>query len=53
MRLAGERFANEVDSCGDIAPLVAAPHLKFNVVSGAEMTEIVGLQQHVAELGER
>ena len=35
----------------DVAPLVGAAHLQLDVVVLAEVPEVVGLEQHVAELG--
>jgi hypothetical protein len=49
--LAAEAFAAEVDSCGDIAPLIGAADLEFAVMVAAEDVEVEGLEQHVAELG--
>ena len=51
-RLAG-RLADQVDAGGDVAPLVGAAHLQLDAVRGVEVPEVVGLQQHVAELGVR
>ena len=36
---------------GDVAPLVGAAHLQLDVLVLAEPPEVVGLEQHVAELG--
>ena len=46
-----ERAPDEVDARRDVAPLVRAAHLQLDVVVLAEVPEVVGLQQHVAELG--
>src|SRR5579875_3603132 len=48
-RLAGAP-ADELDPCRDVAPLVAPPHLELAAVVLVEPEEVVGLQQHVAEL---
>ena len=37
----------------DVAPLVAAPELEIAAVVEVEAEEVVGLEQHVAELGVR
>ena len=41
----------EIDSRRDVAPLVAAAGLQFAAVMFVKVDEIVGLEQHVAELG--
>ena len=43
--------ADEVDAGGDVAPLVGAAHLQLDVVVLVQPPEVVGLEQHVAELG--
>ena len=43
---------DQVDALGDVAPLVAAPELEPATVVVEQMEEVVGLQQHVAELRE-
>ncbi len=47
-----ERAADQLDTGGDIAPLVAAASLKFAAVMLEEIGKIVSLQEHVAEFGE-
>ena len=46
-----EFFADEVGAGGDVAPLIGAADLELAVVGFAQVVEIVGLEQHVAELG--
>jgi len=46
-----EPAPNELDPGNDVAPLVAASGLQLHVVGLVEVAEVVGLQQHVAELG--
>ena len=43
----------EIDAHRDVAPLVAAADLEVASVVDVEAQEVVGLQQHVAELGVR
>ena len=43
--------ADVVDAHGDVAPLVAAAELHVAAVVEVQAEEVVGLQQHVAELG--
>ena len=51
--LAGLDATDQVDPRRDISPLVAAAHLDGACFLPVEVQEIVGLQQHVAELGVR
>ena len=44
---------NEFDAGRDVAPLVGATHLHLDALVFAEMPEVVGLQEHVRELGVR
>ena len=44
-------LADEVDAHGDVAPLVAAAELDVAAVVEMQAQEVVGLEQHVAELG--
>ena len=46
-------LADQVDPGGDVAPLVGATHLDLDVVGLVQVPEVVGLEQHVAELGVR
>ncbi len=46
-------FADQLGAGGDVAPLIAAAHLERAAVVQVQAQEVVGLQQHVAELGER
>ena len=46
------RSANELDARGDVAPLVAAAELQRDSRRTAELEKVVGLEQHVGELGE-
>ena len=50
-RLRPSGAADEVDAGGDVAPLVRAAHLELDVVVLVQPPEVVGLQEHVAELG--
>ncbi len=50
--LGGAGAADEVDAGDDVAPLVAAADLQPAPVGVVEMQEVVGLQEHVAELRE-
>ena len=43
--------SDHVDAGGDIPPLVRSADLKFAAVALVERHEVVGLQQHVGELG--
>ena len=52
MRFRAIDSANQLDAGGDVAPLVAATELQRDVVATAELEEVVGLKQHVCELGE-
>ena len=47
------RPANQIDSGRDVPPLIGTAHLQFDAVVVVQMSKVVGLQQHVAELGER
>ena len=49
--LVAAHLADEVDPHGDVAPLVAATELEVAAVIEVQAQEVVGLQQHVAELG--
>ena len=51
MELARPQSAAEVDSRGDVPPLVAAADLQPAVEGVGEVHEIPGLEEHVAELG--
>jgi len=51
--LLAAHFAHEVDACGHVAPLVAATDLHRAAVALIENHEVIGLQDHVGELGER
>ena len=51
MRRNSAHAANQVNPGGDIAPLVASAHLENAAVSVVQCEEVVGLQQHIAELG--
>ncbi len=42
----------QINPARDIAPLVAATHLHGAVTALVEFREVIGLQQHIAELGE-
>ncbi len=53
MRLGVLDAANQIDAGGDVAPLVAAAHLERALPLAEEMQEVVSLEQHVAEFGER
>ena len=44
---------DELQAGRDVAPLVGAAHLQLDAHRPVEVREVVGLQQHVAELGER
>ena len=44
-------LADELDPHGDVAPLVAATDLQFAAVVLVQAQEVVGLEEHVAELG--
>ena len=44
-------LADELDAHGDVAPLVAAADLQVAAVVEVQAQEVVGLEQHVAELG--
>ena len=44
--------ADQLDARGDVAPLVAAAHLQLAALGPIEVPEVVGLDEHVAELGE-
>ena len=48
-----EPAADQVDAGDDVAPLVGAAGLQLDAVVLVQVAEVVGLQQHVAELGER
>ena len=50
---AAQYAANQLLARQNVAPLVAASHLDGAVVVLRQVEEVVGLQQHVAELGER
>ena len=52
-RLAPEPAPDQFDAGDDVAPLVGGAGLQLDVVVLVEVTEVVGLQQHVAELGVR
>jgi len=45
-------LADQLCAGGDVAPLVAAAHLERAAVIQVQAQKVVGLQQHVAELGE-
>ena len=49
--LAATLLVDELDAGGDVAPLVVAAHLELHAFVAVEHEEVVGLQQHVAELG--
>ena len=44
--------ADEVDAGGDVAPLVGPGHLELAALGLVQDAEVVGLQEHVGELGE-
>jgi hypothetical protein len=44
-------LADEVGAGGNVAPLVVAAHLERDGVVVVEVEEVVGLEDHVAELG--
>ena len=50
---AAAQLADQIDAGGDVAPLIAAAHLQTAAVAIEQLQEVVGLQQQVAELGER
>ncbi len=52
-RMGGGTLAtpDEIDARQDVAPLVRAAHLQLAAVVPVEVVVVVGLQQHVAELG--
>ena len=47
------RSPNQLRASGDVPPLVRAAHLELHAVQLPQHHEVVALQQHVAELGER
>ena len=47
------RSPNQLRTSGDVPPLVRAAHLELHAVQLPQHHEVVALQQHVAELGER
>ena len=53
MHLARAEPAHQIDSGGDVAPLVAAAHLERAVEPVEELEEVARLQQQIAELGVR
>ena len=53
VRLLAEAAADELDAGDDVAPLVARAGLHLDTVGLVQVPEVVGLQQHVAELGVR
>src|SRR5438045_3825940 len=44
-----ELFAEQVDACSDVSPLVAATYLEFAIEILAQMVKIISLQEHVTE----
>ncbi|CAB5009711.1 unannotated protein [freshwater metagenome] len=52
-RLLAKAPSDQLRSGNDIAPLVAGSGLELHPVGFVQMPEIVGLEQHVAELGVR
>ena len=44
---------DQVDPGGDVSPLVRSPDLHLTPVTNVQLVEVVGLEEHVAELGER
>ena len=53
IRLPAEATPDELGTSDDVAPLVAGAGLQFHSMRLIEVSEVVGLQQHVAELGVR
>src|SRR5439155_7426479 len=51
VNLFAEFLAAQVDSGGDVAPLIAAADLQFAIVFLAEHVKVQCLEQHVTELG--
>jgi hypothetical protein len=51
VRLCALPPADQLDPGGDVPPLVAAAHLHLALLGPEEVPEVVGLDQHVAELG--
>ena len=51
-RAAAAHLADQLDAGGDVAPLVAAAGLQLAAFLVVQVEKVVGLQQHVAELGE-
>ena len=49
MRIEPGRATNELDTGGDVAPLVAAAHLQPHVVTAPQLQEVICLKQHVRE----
>jgi hypothetical protein len=47
------QLADEIDSRGDVAPLIAAAHLQSAAVPVEQLQEVVRLQHEIAELGVR
>ena len=47
------RAPDEFQAGRDVAPLIRAAHLQLDALRAVEVPEVVGLQEHVAELGER